>query len=154
LPILEVNFDEDCDDLHITKGCLNLKPFENPHDHHEFAFEVLLPNQPLVPNTLHCPKETLLFGHVNLSSTPMISQFLDHVGSNPNPIAMTSHSINLVESYLPNHAFSTSQLVDSIGSNPNLLLYKGVSNEGKQDILQCHDAPILMAIPLIFLVLQ
>jgi len=97
LPILEVNFDEDCDDLHITKGCLNPKPFENPHDHHEFAFEVLLPNQPLVPNTLHCPKETFLFSHVNLSSTPVISQFLDHVGSNPNPIAVTSHSIDLVD---------------------------------------------------------
>ncbi len=50
----------------------------------------------------------------------MISQFLDHVGSNPNPIAMTSHSMDLVEFYLPNHTFLASQVVDCIGSNPNL----------------------------------
>ncbi len=117
--ILKVSFDENCDDLRIEKGCLDPKPFLNPHDHHEFAFEVLLPNQPLLPVTLHCPKDIFLFGHVILSSTLVISQFLDHVGSNPNPIAVTSHFMDLVESYLPNHAFSTSQLVDPIGSNPN-----------------------------------
>ncbi len=120
--IIEVNYDEDCDDLHIKKGCLNPKPFENPHDHHEFAFEVLLHNQPLLPNTLHHSKETFLSNHVILSSTLVISQFLDHVGSNLNHIAMTSHSMDLVESYLPNHAFSVSQLVDPIGSNLNPII--------------------------------
>jgi hypothetical protein len=39
LPILEVNYDEDCDDLRMQKGCLDPKPSENPHDHHEFASE-------------------------------------------------------------------------------------------------------------------
>ncbi len=121
MTILEVNYDEDYNGLRIKKRCLDPKPFENPHDHHEFAFEVLIPNQPLLLNTLHCPKETLLSSHVILSFTPMISQFLDHVGSNPNPIAMTSHSMDLVEFYLPNHAFLASQVVDRIGSKPNLV---------------------------------
>ncbi len=71
LHILEVNFDEDCDDLQMQEGCLDPKPFKNPHDHREFTSEVLLPNQPLLLNTLHYPKETLL-SSVILSSTLMI----------------------------------------------------------------------------------
>jgi hypothetical protein len=47
---------------------------------------------------------------------------MDHVGSNPNLTVMTSHSMELAESYLPTRALMTSQTMDIVGFNPNLAM--------------------------------
>jgi len=47
---------------------------------------------------------------------------VDHIGSNPNLVAMTSHSMELAEFYLPTPTLMTFQTMDIVGSNPKLAM--------------------------------